>query len=218
MTRRPPSAARLPLLALALVGGAAHAVEFRLWNQPLRVGVVESFYASYHGDLGPGLIVQTDRNGMATASPRFVDLQSRLNVDLGWRRWRAFTRFDTAAYPDRPAGACGPAATTPLALRSRFCNNPFYVEKWGIEYSGRTIEAVIGDYYVSFGRGLVLSIRKLDELGIDTMLRGGKLVYHEGNVAATLVLSSPPLICAATSEAPLKALETATSRVSRKAS
>jgi hypothetical protein len=159
-----------------------------LWNQPLRVGIVESFYASYHGDLGPGLISETDINGAPTTSPRFVDLQSRLNVDLGWRRFRAFTRFDTAAYPDRPAGACGPDASTPVNLRSRFCQNPFYVEKWGLEYNGRTVEAVLGDFYVSFGRGLVLSIRKIDELGVDTTLRGGKLVYHDDRVAATLVL------------------------------
>jgi hypothetical protein len=179
-------------LAVALVivawSSAARAIEFRLWNQPLRVGIVESFYASYHGDLGPGLVSETDVNGAPTSSPRFVDLQSRLNVDVGWRRFRAFTRFDTAAYPDRPAGACGPDAATPVALRSRFCQNPFYVEKWGIEYNGRTVEAVLGDFYVSFGRGMVLSIRKIDELGIDTTLRGGKLVYHEGRVAATLVL------------------------------
>ncbi|HEX9100856.1 MAG TPA: DUF6029 family protein [Polyangia bacterium] len=176
-------------LAIALFACAdARAIEFKLWNQPLRVGIVESFYASYHGDLGPGLVSETDVNGMPTTSPRFVDLQSRLNVDLGWRRFRAFTRFDTAAYPDRPAGACGPDATTPVSLRSRFCQSPFYVEKWGLEYNGRAIEAVLGDFYVSFGRGMVLSIRKIDELGIDTTLRGGKLVYHEDRVAATLVL------------------------------
>src|SRR5689334_19457871 len=87
----------------ALIGGEAGAVEFRLWGQPLRVGVVESLYASYHGDLGPGLVSETDVNGAPTATPRFVDIQSRLNVDLGWRRLRAFTRFDTAAYPLRPA-------------------------------------------------------------------------------------------------------------------
>jgi len=176
-------------MALALAAAArAEAIEFRLWNQPLRVGVVESFYASYHGDLGPGLTSETDIHGMPTASPKFVDIQSRLNVDLGWRRFRAFTRFDTAAYPYRPPGACGPEATTPVTLRSRFCQNPFYVEKWGFEYAGRAVEAVLGDFYVSFGRGMVLSIRKIDELGIDTTLRGGKFVYHQDRVAATLVL------------------------------
>ena len=56
--------------AIALVACSdAHAVEFRLWNQPLRVGIVESFYASYHGDLGPGLISETDVNGNPTTNP-----------------------------------------------------------------------------------------------------------------------------------------------------
>lgn len=182
------SAVSCQLVALVIAGGSAHAIELRLWKQPLRVGIVESLYAGYHGDLGPALITETDVNGMATNSPRFVDIQSRLNVDIGWRRFRAFTRFDTAAFPQRPAGACGPDATTPLSLRSRFCQNPFYVEKWGIEYSSRAVDAVLGDFYVSFGRGLVLSIRKIDELGVDTTLRGGKLVYHEDQLAAALVL------------------------------
>ena len=180
---------RLVAPAIAVVAASdARAVEFKLWNQPLRVGIVESLYASYHGDLGPGLISTTDINGNPTTNPQFVDIQSRLNVDLGWRRFRAFTRFDTAAYPSRPAGACGPEATTPVTLRSRYCQSPFYVEKWGLEYNGRTVEAVLGDFYVSFGRGMVLSIRKIDELGIDTTLRGGKLVYHEDRIAATMVL------------------------------
>jgi hypothetical protein len=181
-------AAAAVVVVVALTAARAGAIELRLWNQPLRVGIVESLNAAYHGDLGPGLRTETDINGMATNSPRFVDIQSRLNIDIGWRRFRAFTRFDTAAYPDRPAGACGPDASTPLSLRSRFCQNPFYIEKWGIEYSSRAFDAVIGDYYVSFGRGLVLSIRKVDELGIDTTLRGGKLVYHQDRVAAALVL------------------------------
>lgn len=186
------SAARCRLGALVAIGlglaASARAVELRLWDQPLRVGVVESLYASYHGDLGPGLVVETDASGMPTTTPRFVDLQSRLNVDLGWRRFRAFTRFDSAAYLLRPAGSCGPEATTPLGLRNRYCESPFYVEKWGLEYNGRDVEAVLGDFYVSFGRGLVLSIRKIDELGVDTTLRGGKLVVHQGRLGATLVL------------------------------
>ena len=180
---------RLALVAIALVASSnARAVEFRLWNQPLRrrhrrVAV----YASYHGDLGPGSSARPTY-GNPTTNLRFVDIQSRLNVDLGWRRFRAFTRFDTAAYSDRPAGALRARRDHAVNLRSRFCQNPFYVEKWGIEYNGRAVEAVLGDFYVSFGRGMVLSIRKIDELGIDTTLRGGKFVYHEVDVAATLVL------------------------------
>jgi hypothetical protein len=175
-------------LALALAaGGRAHAIEFHIGHQPFRLDIVESLYASYHGDLPPYLIVETDANGRPTNALRVWDILNRLNVDLAWRRLRLFTRFDTALYIAAPAGACGPDATTPFALRSRFCQIPFWPEKAGIEYNGRTVEATLGDFYVSFGRGLVLSIRKLDELGIDTTLRGGKLIVHRGRFAATAV-------------------------------
>ncbi len=88
---------------------------------------------------------------------------------------------------DRPDGACGPDASTPFVLRSRFCQKPFWGEKVALEYTGRNLEATLGDFYASFGRGIVLSIRKLDELGIDTTLRGGKLVYRNGEFGMILV-------------------------------
>jgi hypothetical protein len=183
---------RLALLAtlLASLFGAARparAIEFRLWNEPLRLGIVESLFASYHGDLGPGLISEVDANGKPIVGSHFYNVLNKLNVDLTWRRLRFATRFDTAVFFDTPDGSCGPDASTKIALRSRFCQNPFYLEKISLEYSGRTFEATLGDFYVSFGRGIVLSIRKLDELGIDTTLRGAKLVYHQDNVSATLV-------------------------------
>ena len=73
---------------------------------------------------------------------------------------------------------------------SRYCQEYFYLEKISLEYSSRDVDATLGDFYVSFGRGLVLSLRKLDELGIDTTLQGGKFTFHEGNLAATVVLGA----------------------------
>src|SRR5262249_7052630 len=121
---------------------------------------------------------------------RFFDIMNRLNVDLAWKNLRFFTRFDTAVYFDILDGACGDPLTTKATLLSRYCQKYFYLEKIGIEYTSRNVGATLGDFYVSFGRGIVLSIRKLDELGIDTTVLGGKLVYHEGNLAATLVLGA----------------------------
>ena len=169
--------------------GAARAIEFRLWNEPLRVGIVESFYAV------------VSRRSRARARQR-DRRQRRADDEPALRRHPEPARTSTSAggafarsraSTPRPIPIARPARAAPTrprrsTLRSRFCQNPFYVEKWGIEYNGRTVEAVLGDFYVSFGRGMVLSIRKIDELGIDTTLRGGKLVYHEDRVAATLVL------------------------------
>jgi len=174
---------------VATLGSArpAHAVRFTLFKENFTLSIVETMFVAYHGDLGPALQVETDKGGRPTEQLRFADLVNRLNIDLSWRRFRLWTRFDTAAYMYCPDGACGPDATTQFVLRSRYCQKPFYGEKVALEYVGRNLEVTLGDFYVSFGRGLVLSIRKLDELGIDTTLRGGKLIYRSGNFGMTLV-------------------------------
>jgi hypothetical protein len=177
-------------IALVLLGAAnAEAFQFKIKSQPLRLEITQSFFASYHGDLG-FLVTETDKNNRPTSNFRFFDILNRLNVTLAWKNIRFFTRFDTAVYFGQPEGSCGDELTTKASLLSRYCQNYFYLEKIALEYTSRTVEATLGDFYVSFGRGLVLSIRKLDELGIDTTILGGKFIYHEGNLAATVVLGA----------------------------
>jgi len=179
---------RLLVLAVVLCAAApASAIRFTLFKENFTLGIVETMFTAYHGDLGTAIRVETDKFNRPTEQRRFVDLLNRLNVDLSWRRFRLWTRFDTAAYMLRPDGACGPEATTEFVLRSRYCQKPFWGEKVAIEYVGRNLEVTLGDFYVSFGRGLTLSIRKLDELGIDTTLRGGKLIFRSGDFGMTLV-------------------------------
>ncbi len=183
------------LLVALLAAAPASALEFHILKEGLRLDITESLFSSYHGDLG-GLVVTRELNGMdAAGNPiyrnlpenHFYDILNKLNATLAWRRFRLATRFDTGVFFDTPNGSCGPPATTPITLRSRFCQKYFYPEKLSLEYSGRSVEATLGDFYVSFGRGIILSLRKLDELGIDTTLLGGKFIFHEGNVGATLV-------------------------------
>ncbi len=57
-------------------------------------------------------------------------------------------------------------------------------EKIFLTYTSRSVDITLGDFYVNLGRGMVLSIRKVDELGIDTTLFGGKLAVHEGDFSA----------------------------------
>jgi hypothetical protein len=185
---------------LLLLASPADAFTFRIKGETLRLDITESLFTSYHGDLGY-LVTETDNTPKhrPTTNYRFFDVLNRLNIDLAWKNLRLFTRFDTAVYFDDKGNAppqigndvgCGPQATTPAPLLLRFCENPFYLEKIGLEYTSRNVEVTLGDFYVSFGRGIVLSIRKLDELGIDTTLLGGKFVYHEGNLGAILVLGA----------------------------
>ena len=128
---RPPGPLRragLGLLVIAALLGVARpasAIRFTLFKENFTLGIVETMFLAYHGDLGSGLRVETDKFDRPTEQRRFVDLLNRLNIDLSWRRFRLWTRFDTAAYLLRPAGACGPEATTEFVLRSRYCQKPF---------------------------------------------------------------------------------------------
>jgi len=177
-------------------GSSAHAINLRIKTEPLRLDIIESLFASYRGDLGSLIITKTAADP-ATMTParevtgaHFYSIVNRLNAILSWRKFRLATRFDTALFFDPNTGgqvACGPDKTTVLALRSRFCQNYFYLEKISAEYADRDLEVTLGDFYVNFGRGIVLSLRKVDELGIDTTLLGGRFVYHKENVVATLV-------------------------------
>ncbi len=50
-----------------------------------------------------------------------------------------------------------------------------YPSKFWLGYKNDWLETTVGDFYQQLGRGLVLSVRKIDEVGIDTTIRGAKL-------------------------------------------
>ena|GEM_PF-336691 len=50
-----------------------------------------------------------------------------------------------------------------------------YPSKLWLGYKNDWLEATVGDFYQQLGRGLILSVRKIDEVGVDTTIRGAKL-------------------------------------------
>jgi hypothetical protein len=63
-------------------------------------------------------------------------------------------------------------------LHSRYTSLVYPAKLWlGFKHEG--FEATVGDFYEQLGRGLVFSVRKIDEVGIDTTVRGAKLTYKE---------------------------------------
>jgi hypothetical protein len=81
----------------------------------------------------------------------------------------------------------GDAAQIGAKLRSDYANS-FYEElharyrralypaKLFLGYSQPGVDVTVGDFYVQLGRGLVFSVRKIDELAVDTTVRGVKVV------------------------------------------
>jgi hypothetical protein len=126
---------------------------------------------------------------------------NRLNAALRWGRWTAGLRLDSAvyalrpvdqslsAYPANPNDPNAQATVRPqivLDNESRFQNSIYPAKLWAT-YTAPGVEVTAGDAYVQFGRGLTLSMRKVDELGIDTTVRGGKVQITRDPFAVTAV-------------------------------
>jgi hypothetical protein len=126
-------------------------------------------------------ITATTTAGVHTDADTYGELFGRLNAATRMDAWQLALRLDTATFVSPPASAIADRYT---------------LEKASLGWSWRSlpssapasVEATVGDAYVSFGRGLALSLRKVDELGIDTTLRGANLSVHAGDLAATLAI------------------------------
>jgi hypothetical protein len=118
---------------------------------------------------------------------------NRLNVALRWGRWTAGLRLDSAEYwrrpvdnPDYPSLPASAQAQIAQDNESRYKSSIYPAKLW-LTYAAPGLEVTAGDAYVQFGRGLTLSMRKIDELGIDTTVRGAKVRIDEDPFAFTMV-------------------------------
>lgn len=115
---------------------------------------------------------------------------NRLNLTLDWNSFIAGARLDSAVYAFRPEDRS--YATDNEKQRavidgaSRYRDSLYPAKLW-LSYKKNGIELTAGDAYVQFGRGLILSMRKLDELGVDTTLFGGKATFQKDPVSLTVV-------------------------------
>jgi hypothetical protein len=113
--------------------------------------------AEYRGD---------NRNGDDT-DDRFADALVRTQLALDGGDTRAELRFDAEAFHGQPRGPGAPERRGDLRLeRAR-------IELERTFGRGR-VEIAAGDFYAQVGRGLLLSLRRVDELGLDVALRGAK--------------------------------------------
>jgi Family of unknown function (DUF6029) len=122
---------------------------------------------------------------------------NRINVLANGGFWQAGLRLDNAWFfrypnptqigldlvntrPPSPGGSTAPVyfrqkvGEAGVELSNRYINW-LYPAKYYVTYASPSLELGLGDGYVAFGRGLVLSLRKLDELASDTTLRGARI-------------------------------------------
>jgi hypothetical protein len=184
MTSVRRTAAALATLALTLVTPVqGHALElFKLADHTLRLDITASTTAAWNLD---------NRNSDVTDDD-YGALLNRINVQLSWWRLIGAVRVDTAAYVNAPDAETLAAKTgrDPNSiwdsLRS-LQRNSIWLGKAFLTYASPEVEVSGGDSYVSLGRGLVLSMRKQDELALDNTLLGGKVVMRVPNFTLTAV-------------------------------
>ena len=179
------------LASLVTLGLAENALgaEVDLAGKPLEIDVTNTGIGNYHFNnhndikLTPSTKVDDD----------YFEFLDKFNLQLSWWRFQAGVRFDSYV-AQRPSAARiatlvnqdVPASNTTqqltltdnyaAELNTRFLPT-FYPTKLFVGYQQPGIEATVGDFYVQLGRGLVFSVRKIDELSIDTTARGAKVAF-----------------------------------------
>ena len=130
------------------------------------------------------------RDGEVENDQGYVSWLNRLNAVLSWKKLTLGVRLDSSVYALRPEDRdfANPQlkanAQKDGATRYR---DALYPAKVFLTYKTEGLEVTAGDAYVQFGRGLVLSMRTVDELGIDTTLFGAKVVANEDIFGLTLI-------------------------------
>ncbi len=153
-------------------------------GQSVQLDVTETSIASQHFDARDNELQQDSGWG---------GWVNRLDAALRWGKWTAGLRLDSSLYWRRPVDNPN-FASLPSYIQTqvttdnetRFRNSLYPAKLWAT-YSASGVEVTVGDAYVQFGRGLTLSMRKIDELGIDTTVRGAKIEVQKDPFALTLV-------------------------------
>jgi Family of unknown function (DUF6029) len=184
---------RLAALSFAAVLGSsrvAHAVEItKLDQKPVKLDVTATSLLLQRFD------AREDINARDSGWGGWLN---KLNAQLSWKKWSLAMRLDSSLYWRRPEDRdyCADGCTfterdRPGVARDgavRFRDQVFLAKIWAsYKDPAAGLEVILGDAYAQLGRGLVLSLRKVDELGIDTTVRGAKVTFQKKPISVTLL-------------------------------
>lgn len=113
----------------------------------------------------------------------FVALVNRLNLG-GDARLKAITvggqvRIDTQNVFFPRGRNCTPTECLNL-------QDDYRLERTTFRLDSRRFGLMLGDFNVSFSRGVALSVRKIDQIGVDTTIKGGRFDVRTKPVRATV--------------------------------
>ncbi|MCC6748270.1 MAG: hypothetical protein IT371_11465 [Deltaproteobacteria bacterium] len=162
---------------------AASAWDFKIKGQEFNLGVTNTLAYTYHFD-------NDENGGEVDEDDKFHQFMNTLDVSLAHREFRLGGRFDLHLFANTPfTQRCPGGANDPswCARRDRRYVNSFVPERVFLIVARPDFDLTLGDFYVSFGKGLALNVVKIDDLGQDTTIRGGKFVLHQWDLGLTFV-------------------------------
>ncbi len=145
-------------------------------ERPARIQLSEALLASYH--LDNGNIAPKGSPAYDPTGNNYVDWLNKLQLDASWGDFTAALRVDSALFGNTPVALASDVKLTQL-LKNRYGSRVDF-EKVFLTWSSRYLDVTLGDTYATYGRGLVLALRKVDEFGIDTTVRGLNATAHVG--------------------------------------
>lgn len=101
----------------------------------------------------------------------FYDLTTTIGGEVGYGAMQLAMRFDTALYFHEPIAHPDAVPRIPQNLEQRY-EDVYNLDYISASYADRNIDLTLGDFYVTLGRGLLLAIRKVGDVGVDNKLRG----------------------------------------------
>ncbi len=114
---------------------------------------------------------------------RVTAILNRLTLGGGLGPFGVGVRVDNTLFPgyDRADRCTGQG----LTLADCPWEDDHRIERYWVQWQTPTLEVRLGDFYGNFGQGMVFSVRKIDEIGIDTAIRGARIKLRRGPVALT---------------------------------
>jgi hypothetical protein len=124
-----------------------------------------------------------------SADDNLLSFTERFDSQFTAPPWRLQVRIDAFAPGLLAPPVAGPTGMSTTAGPPTFCRTDAMgaptcpgllhwdvrLERVALSYAGEQVNFDLGDFYAAIGRGLVLSLRKVDPLGTDTTVRGANV-------------------------------------------
>ncbi len=178
--------AALAAACLAACATTAHAAHHQPPDANVQYSITETLISEWLWDNGNGL------GESQQADDYYWDVKSRLNIGMSSPGLDAGLRVDTTTFRWFMPGWLGEGEEADRARRqaswyARHGRLPeadgsyphvgdYRLERaWALVDVARDWRLRAGDFPAQFGRGIALSLRKIDELGVDNALRGARI-------------------------------------------